>query len=245
MSCDTLQDALVEVARGREVGPGTVGAVEAHVEHCASCRARFARELSLSDGLRALARANASAGASAGIEAALLAAFTDQQAASTVRRSFDSWWFRAAAMLLMAMAGVVWWVSAASRLREDRKAPPVAGMLSAPTAVPTLPEPSQPATTTAQLATVAPPLRRPPARSGRNPAARIIRPDGFVALPSAAGLPAFESGEIVRVEVPVTSLPMYGIDIAPDARGPAVEADFLVGQDGQARAIRLVRNGRL
>jgi hypothetical protein len=65
-----------------------------------------------------------------------------------------------------------------------------------------------------------------------------------VALPSATGLPAFESGEIVRMEVPVTSLPMYGIDIIPDARGPAVEADFLVGQDGQARAIRLVRNGR-
>jgi hypothetical protein len=68
----------------------------------------------------------------------------------------------------------------------------------------------------------------------------VVRPVGFVALPGAAGLPDFESGEIVRMEIPVTSLPTYGIEILPDAQGSPVEADLLVGQDGQARAIRLV-----
>jgi hypothetical protein len=67
-----------------------------------------------------------------------------------------------------------------------------------------------------------------------------VRTTGFVAIPAAAGLPAFESGEIVRVEVPLASLPTYGIDILPDVRTDVVEADLLVGQDGQARAIRLV-----
>jgi hypothetical protein len=61
-----------------------------------------------------------------------------------------------------------------------------------------------------------------------------------VTLPSAVGLPEFESGEIVRLQIPLTSLPTYGLEIAPDARGTAVEADLLVGQDGQPRAIRLV-----
>jgi hypothetical protein len=44
------------------------------------------------------------------------------------------------------------------------------------------------------------------------------------------------------MEVPVSSLPAYGIDISPAAGGQPIEADVLVGQDGQPRAIRLVTN---
>lgn len=67
----------------------------------------------------------------------------------------------------------------------------------------------------------------------------VIQPAGFVAVPGAASLPQFESGTIVRLELPVSVLPEYGVDIFP-AAGQPVEADVLVGQDGQARAIRLV-----
>jgi hypothetical protein len=67
-----------------------------------------------------------------------------------------------------------------------------------------------------------------------------VRPTGFVPLPGAAGLPPFESGTIERVELTLASLPAYGVAIAPDAVGNPVAADILVGQDGQARAIRLV-----
>jgi hypothetical protein len=65
--------------------------------------------------------------------------------------------------------------------------------------------------------------------------------DDFVPLPAALGLPAFESGQIVRVDLPVASLPSFGVEILPEAGRTTVEADFLVGQDGRARAIRLVR----
>ena len=65
---------------------------------------------------------------------------------------------------------------------------------------------------------------------------------GFMALPGAAGLPDFESGAIVRVELTLASLPAYGVDISRAARNQPVEADLLVGQDGQPRAIRLVTN---
>jgi hypothetical protein len=44
----------------------------------------------------------------------------------------------------------------------------------------------------------------------------------------------------VRVEVPVASLPAYGIDISSGAGKGPVEADVLIGQDGFTRAIRLV-----
>jgi hypothetical protein len=62
--------------------------------------------------------------------------------------------------------------------------------------------------------------------------------DEFVALPTAASLPELESGRIVRVELPVSALPAYGLAIIADTRG-AIEADLLVGQDGVPRAIRL------
>lgn len=65
--------------------------------------------------------------------------------------------------------------------------------------------------------------------------------DDFVTLPGAIGLPSFESGRIVRVDLPVSSLPAYGVELVPDAARNEVQADVLVGQDGQARAIRLVR----
>jgi hypothetical protein len=59
-------------------------------------------------------------------------------------------------------------------------------------------------------------------------------------LPTAIGLPGLESGRIVRVEVPTAMLPAYGLDVMPGPADGLVEADVLVGQDGQARAIRFV-----
>ena len=40
--------------------------------------------------------------------------------------------------------------------------------------------------------------------------------------------------------MPVGALPQYGVDIVPNGLRTTVEADVLVGQDGQPRAIRLV-----
>jgi len=52
-------------------------------------------------------------------------------------------------------------------------------------------------------------------------------PSVFVALPGASALPHFERGEVIRVEVP--------------SAGGAVQVDVLIGQDGLARAARLVQ----
>jgi len=85
---------------------------------------------------------------------------------------------------------------------------------------------------------------RLPRRASRNTLPPVIRPAGFVPVPAAAALPRFESGVIVRVALPVTALPSYGIDISPASSGQPVEADVLLGQDGLARAIRLVNTSR-
>jgi anti-sigma factor ChrR (cupin superfamily) len=77
----------------------------------------------------------------------------------------------------------------------------------------------------------------PPVPAG--PASRVIVLTGFQPLPQAAALPDFESGEIVRTQIAVAALPVYGVGIPPDAAAASVTVDFLVGQDGQPRMIRL------
>jgi hypothetical protein len=237
MSCHTLREELTDVARGRDVGRGTVAAVESHVEHCASCRGRFMHERRLSEGLRALAESTRDMTAPAALEAQLLEAFAarhaDPAARTTVAAQSQWNWMRAAAAIVVA-AGLLaaWLIVSRSRSHDVPATATSSPTTSSPVLEQAKPQPPQ---TASSAGSAIPRPRTPKPRPSR-----IVRPEGFVALPSAAGLPAFESGEIVRVEVPIASLPLYGIEIVPDTRGAPVEADFLVAQDGRARAIRLV-----
>jgi hypothetical protein len=152
------------------------------------------------------------------------------------------WWSAAAAALAIAILGVYAWRAhsavddrAASSATVADRSPAVATSPPAPsgtgTAVPA-------ATGSATASTM--PASRPAVHRKRDVPRPAIR--RFVALPGSSALPEFESGAIVRMEVPVSSLPAYGIDISPAAGGQPIEADVLVGQDGQPRAIRLVTN---
>jgi hypothetical protein len=62
----------------------------------------------------------------------------------------------------------------------------------------------------------------------------------FYPLPEAEVLPAVESAMVVRVQLPVSSLQLMGVPISNERAGASVEADLLLGQDGLARAVRLV-----
>jgi hypothetical protein len=62
---------------------------------------------------------------------------------------------------------------------------------------------------------------------------------GFVAWPGASAWPPLESGSLMRVDLPVSLLPTLGLS-APSSAG-FVAADIVVGQDGFARAVRLVQ----
>jgi len=63
----------------------------------------------------------------------------------------------------------------------------------------------------------------------------------FVPWPGAGALPQFESGQLVRTELPASVLPLLGIEPASGATAEIVMADVLIGQDGLARAVRLAR----
>jgi hypothetical protein len=241
MSCDALREAIVEVGRGQRVGRGTAAAVDTHVAHCRPCAARLERERELSAGLRALASESSHSTASDDLERSLVEAFRKRQSPA-IRTGIKAWVPIAAAAVVLVGAGL--WLSRSGgenpagatpepvRAVQSATPPPVADA-SEPTIVPS-DRKADPVVTT-----------RRQNRSLRQRPSRFVAAEGFVMLPAALNLPAFESGEIVRMELPVTALPAYGLEIAPEARRSAVEADLLVGQDGQARAIRLVNSVRL
>jgi len=61
----------------------------------------------------------------------------------------------------------------------------------------------------------------------------------FVVLPGANALPRLESGRVIRIEIPESELSSVGL--WPSMHAGVVQADVLVGQDGLARAVRLVQ----
>jgi hypothetical protein len=168
----------------------------------------------------------------AALEQRLVQAFTEYHSAhvaETVVVRSSSWrrWAAAAAALVILSAGMSgWWARRGVSHGVDvsratvTPAPPVEKIAESVVAVPQ-PVPA-----------------KPPRR--HRPAPPVVRPTGFVALPGSGGLPEFESGSILRLELSLASLPSYGVDITRAGADRPVEADVLVGQDGQPRAIRLV-----
>ena len=249
MTCQDLDDALLDLARGTTLGPGSAAGVESHIEHCVKCAARLARERELTAGLRALAASTVSEAGSPELEQQLMRAFAELHPANVAeprRASTRRWFAAAAAALVIAGAGALgvallrgpeFWVPASNGVAQHSPAVPP----SAPGGTSIGSNPAVAAPITNDI-TPAPAYARRP-RTPRKPAEDRPEPatmEGFVPLPAAAGLPELESGRIIRIDLPVASLPAYGVDVIPDLRRPEVEADLLVGQDGQPRAIRLV-----
>ena len=186
------------------------------------------------------------------MEATLLAAFASRAAHSAPLVSADShagragaswiehaarWrWLAAAAGVVLAAA--ITFAPVPTRDRALPTPPPPAPRPSAPPSP--APQPRQLSAPAVKAPLVPTPRRAPSQQSAsQRPRPSSSGFDGFVVLPSAFALPDFESGRIVRVEVPLTVLPAYGIDLVPDASPSAIQADFLIGQDGVPRAIRL------
>jgi hypothetical protein len=168
------------------------------------------------------------------MEERLRAACAADHTASPVARRDRDWrrWAAAAAAVVMA-AAITFYTVPQRNVRPQQPQPQAA---------PSSPEPvTRPRSERLDVspAPLAPPRPRPPAAKPPRPAPGEARLNDFVPLPGAFALPDFESGRIVRMEVPLAGLPAFGIDLVPDATPAAVEADFLIGQDGLPRAIRL------
>jgi hypothetical protein len=77
-------------------------------------------------------------------------------------------------------------------------------------------------------------------RSAPPPSAFVYSAPGFVALPySQSGVP-LEDAVIIRVQMRPSELSSMGVAVPAAASTAKFKADILVGQDGVARAVRLV-----
>jgi hypothetical protein len=64
----------------------------------------------------------------------------------------------------------------------------------------------------------------------------------YVPLPSADGASVAEDETIVRVSLPPAALASFGLPVSSAAGDSNVLADFVLGEDGMPRAVRLVRS---
>ena len=62
----------------------------------------------------------------------------------------------------------------------------------------------------------------------------------FVPLPASEGLPAPAQATVIRTRIDTNSLWSYGLTPPPPGAPPTVLAEFVVGEDGLPRAIRLI-----
>jgi hypothetical protein len=255
MNCREYEADIVDLARGAGVSVEAELRLREHLGACAGCAARFAREQRLTAVLAEVAGSAPQPASTEAIETQLLRAFAAQHAAgaqeaASPRRPIaarTAWgWLAAAAVLVLA---VVVWRGIATWQAPDAAGPvPAAVATEAAETLAATPAAAAPAPRRDEETTPAPrrdaspqaaPVRARPARDLVQPAGDdgVLR---FVSLPTAIGLPELESGRIVRVELSTAMLPAYGIDVVPGSESGVVEADVLVGQDDQPRAIRFV-----
>jgi hypothetical protein len=249
MNCAAAREAILDCARDVSMAEDVSLALEEHLRGCVNCEAELERQRDLTAAFRALSAEAEAWNASSAIEQRLQEAFAARIAAAPiapVESQAARWILALASAAVIAVA--VW-----SGTRPSRSTSPDVGgstaaspVTSAAVSTTAMTQESKSASPTVEDKTA--PRRPFPVRAlaGRRAARpKQVRAFEFMPLPGAAGLPDLESGSVVRIAVPVGALPEYGLDIVQIGPKTMVDADVLVGQDGLARAIRLVTGDEL
>ena len=252
MNCSEFQHISHELARNQVEGRDKIEAL-AHAGECPRCAEYLEQERRLSLKLGFLSQALHTQEAPQRLESVLLSAFrehvapTDENGSVPLHAGPRFWahqkfwgWGATAAVLaaVIALAVVI------HSRRNSHNEIPSASVMPPATSVQ---ENSSPATAEQQDQSQQPAIRAVRHRHDVNPRVRSVRNEGtttvadnsgFVPLIYCDELNCATPGEIVRMEIPASSLPMMGL--VSDNRSGPVRADVVVGEDGIARAIRLV-----
>ena len=193
--------------------------------------------------LAEIGREHRAIGAPDNLEPVLCAAALSRKYAIGMRGlRFTSTW--AAAVILLAAvasAGVIWQTRRTHRPQNQQ-------VRSVP--VPQFkPEPMLPSAQVIGRQSVqskSPPVRRAGAdraspRGSSPKQATWNSLDEFVPLPVSEGLPPAAELSVVRIKLRGSDLQQYGLEAPADAVAQTMLAEFVVGEDGLPRAIRIVR----
>jgi hypothetical protein len=164
------------------------------------------------------------------LEAKLVSAFREHH---PVRRTNRKWLWGSAAIAASLLATLAWRFPSITPLQSPPGLRPVA-------TVPQLVTPRVVTPVARKTTKPKPRKQRPPSPAQ---VATAPRPQAreFIQLPYAPAFDPYEGGQVVRVSMPGASVRGLGLPISADR----VQADVLLGDDGVARAIRLISNSGL
>ena len=211
-------DAQIVMALDRELEPAETAALAQHLDRCAACRAKSEQFQRASDELQNYHRDFLQS------KLPVLRTYFPSPAAD---RALSAGFWRAL-IATAALAAIVWF-----GLRVNRRHAPARPVVSQAVATPAIGQPSM-------LAEAAHPavahLRR---RVRRDPAAPPIAT--FIELPfSDSALPLTDAA-IVRVQLRAEDLWLAGLPVDSERAGSMIQADLILGIDGQPRAIQFVQ----
>lgn len=254
MKCQEFEPIIISLARGRLVETAAREAAIGHLEGCARCAIAFEDQQALTAGIRVAAVSLPRQDASLQVEAALRRAFREQAGAfisiGINQRAKWSWRWSwrlvgwAAAIILFAfLAGVDWLKSPPVNQKQN-----VINLPSTPDI--SVPGEKQESQVQAERSGNQNQITASNSTSSRRQGRRHSLGQG-PAIPKEVGTRFFplveedemaplESGLLVRVEVPASTLISLGLPVTAESINRPVQADLLLGQDGLARAIRFL-----
>ena len=264
MNCQKFESVATDLARGQIMEAEVRNDALAHSTDCAKCSSLLRNEESLTRGLRALATVMSSQDAPQSVENRLVEAFRQPNVVVPwpVTRSYRRYWLTAVAAMLLIVLGVV-----AMRWNGRQPESPQFAVGEQPqtpkqknddhnVSSPKLVEvqaPQEPKilvhhkTKPKSRTSINPTVLQASAGRSRNnnvqsnhaEVATEFMPLGYLNPRSLQ-----DGGQIVRVEVPRTTLASFGLPMNMERYNEKVKADILLGVDGRAQAIRFVQDKR-
>ena len=262
MNCQKFEDVATDVARGQMMEAEVRNDALAHSSECDACSSRLRNEELLTRGLRDLAVEMNSFDAPQSVETRLLEAFRQPQVVVQlpINQSYRRYWLTAVAAMLLLVLGVVamrWNGSQPQQPQsakveqvqapkqnsaEDRVSPPKQETVQEHKSVQIgyKPKPKRRVVsnpTLLQASTGG--SRNNNIQSNHAEVATEFMPLGYLNPRSLQ-----DGGQIVRVEVPRTTLASFGLPVNMERYNEKVKADILLSVDGRAQAIRFVQDKR-
>lgn len=258
MNCQRLEGVVSDLARDQMVEAGVRDEALKHCEVCASCARTLADQRALTFAFHSLAKTWQSVDAPQTLLQNLTAALRTQTTKPAVVGGNRRWryWAGAVAAILLVFVAI-----GAMRWRKEPIKPSRAGILTNVSQSEISKGPTQLVHSENGQKSVPRKLHNSNKRlRGFSAARREImgRPQTtsptsgatyatseiateFLPLGYGNALSLQDGGQIVRVEVPRSTLVSFGLPVNMDRVGQRVKADLLLGVDGSARAIRFVQ----
>ncbi len=256
MNCQNFEGIVSELARERIMSAGIRQDALAHSGECSHCALRLRNEEMLTGGLQALASDTKSAQAPAQIEQQLLEAFRQRRALrpASVTKSHGRYWLSAAAAVLLIVASVlaIRWSFEKSSPQSSTPAQAANRTRESALEVDSIPKYSEQGIKQT-AATIGPKHGTRARRAQVRPADATKTPEAvanhvtkeiateFMPLGYLNAANLQDGGQIVRVELPRSTMASFGLPVNMDRYNERVKADVLLGVDGVAHAIRFVQ----